>query len=128
AMCLTPEQAEIADRIYAPVRNPATDELVFPGMPPGGEQMWAAVVVAPFQIGTDTFAVMSGNPDCTYRDLDLTTDIDMAEAADRGIVAVDPDLEDMQARGAKIIQYHGWTDALIPPENSINYYESVVAE
>lgn len=126
AACLTPEQADVAARIYAPVRNPATDELVFPGMPPGSEMMWPIVVSAPFQIGTDTFAVMSGNPDWNYRDLDLTTDIEMAEAADPGIVAVDPDLTAFEARGGKLVQYHGWTDALIPTENSINYYESVV--
>ena len=29
-------------------------------------------------------------------------------------------------RGGKLLQYHGWNDNLIAPQNSIDYYESVV--
>ena len=37
-----------------------------------------------------------------------------------------PDLRRFKARGGKIIQYHGWADAVIATRNSVNYYESVV--
>ena len=39
--------------------------------------------------------------------------------------AVNPDLSPFQARGGKMIHYHGWSDPDITPLNSINYYESV---
>jgi feruloyl esterase len=41
--------------------------------------------------------------------------------------ATDPDLRPFRANGGKLIHYHGWSDPDIPPANSINYYESVVA-
>ena len=37
-------------------------------------------------------------------------------------------MSDFAARGGKLVQYHGWADALIPTENSINYYESVAEQ
>jgi hypothetical protein len=41
---------------------------------------------------------------------------------------IDPDLQAFKARGGKLLIYHGWSDQLIPPENSINYYSSVLAK
>ena len=37
----------------------------------------------------------------------------------------DPDLRKARAHGAKIISYHGWSDVLIPPRGSLNYYSRV---
>jgi len=41
--------------------------------------------------------------------------------------AIDPNLKAFQQHGGKMIMYHGWADQAIQPENSINYYESVVS-
>jgi len=45
--------------------------------------------------------------------------------AEIGINAIDTNLKPFFAHGGKLIQYHGWADPLIPPQNSVNYYESV---
>ena len=37
-----------------------------------------------------------------------------------------PDLQAFRQRGGKLLQYHGWNDQLISPQNSIDYYESVL--
>jgi feruloyl esterase len=35
-------------------------------------------------------------------------------------------LKKFQARGGKLILYHGWSDAAIPGQNAIDYYQTVV--
>jgi feruloyl esterase len=42
--------------------------------------------------------------------------------------AIDPDLKPFQAKGGKLILYHGWNDPAIPALNTVNYYDSVVAK
>ena len=41
--------------------------------------------------------------------------------------ANNPDLSAFQARGGKLILYHGWNDPAIPALNTIDYYESVMS-
>ncbi len=125
--CLTAEQATVADRLYAPVRDPKTHALIYPGMTPGSEEQWPIVILAPWSVGTDTFSLAHNDPKWVPHALDPSADLAAAEKWDVGIAATSPDLAAFEARGGKLIQYHGWADALIPPENSINYYESVVA-
>lgn len=40
--------------------------------------------------------------------------------------ATDPNLDDFAARGGKLIIWHGWADAALPAEATIDYYEKVV--
>jgi hypothetical protein len=42
--------------------------------------------------------------------------------------AIDPSLKPFEARGGKLILYHGWNDAAIPGTNTIDYYRSVVTK
>jgi hypothetical protein len=38
-----------------------------------------------------------------------------------------PDLSAFRAAGGKLIQYHGFADSIVPPRESIDYYERVQA-
>ena len=40
--------------------------------------------------------------------------------------ATDPDLSRFAARGGKLILYHGWSDAAIPAQGTIDYRDNVV--
>jgi len=58
--------------------------------------------------------------------MDFDQDVPAADKLDNGLInATDPDLKKFKSHGGKLIMYHGWADALIPSENSIDYYESV---
>src|SRR5262249_44865079 len=58
---------------------------------------------------------------------DFDRDVPRAVAADAGTIdALDPNLEPFITRGGKLIQYHGWNDPQISPQNSVQYYEGVV--
>jgi feruloyl esterase len=41
--------------------------------------------------------------------------------------ATDTNLAVFEAHGRKLIVYHGWADWLVPPQESVNYFESVVS-
>lgn len=53
---------------------------------------------------------------------------DYAEAVNRVGSIVDsdnPDIRPFLKRGGKLLIYHGWADAALPPGNTINYYNAV---
>ena len=39
--------------------------------------------------------------------------------------APSPDLTAFKSRGGKLIQYHGWNDAVVPPDGSIGYFHAL---
>ena len=53
--------------------------------------------------------------------------IDLADEKAGFLGSENPDLAPFKSRGGKLIQYHGWADAAIPPQSSIDYFESVQA-
>ena len=71
--------------------------------------------------------VVFENPNWDFKTLNFDSDFAKGWKKDgRVLSAVNPDLRPFFARGGKLIQYHGWTDQQVMPENSINYHESVV--
>jgi feruloyl esterase len=128
--CLTPSQVRTAKTIYSPFTNPRTHRVIFPGLEPGSELGWRAYSgPAPFSIPNDYFRfVVYQNPGWNFHTFDIPRDVAAAEAQDRANVlkAVNPDLRKFTARGGKLILYHGWSDNLIAPLNSVNYFTSVV--
>jgi Tannase and feruloyl esterase len=132
--CLTAAQVEAVKKIYTGPQNPHTGKAIYAGMYPAGEMGWASGVV----INRTTTSGVSSNdfwayalfhdPKWPFRTFDFGTDIERANAELAPITnATDADLDKFRQLGHKLVYYHGAADPLIPAQNGINYFDSVVA-
>jgi len=133
--CLTAPQVEAVKMGYAPAKR-TTGELIYPGLPPGGELGWAMLTAAnsePGGIDVGMFRYLAHeDPTWDWRTFDLDRDTSLIDKKAGFIDAVNPDLSAFRARGGKLLIYHGWNDGgsggAISPQNSVNYYSSVLAK
>ena len=129
--CLTFAQVEAARLIYAGPSKPHTGEQICPGLEPGSELGWRdhAGGPEPRQANLSYFRdVLFKNPQWDFRTLNFDSDVTLADQEDRGVVnAINPDLGPFQAAGGKLLLYHGWSDNILAPLATVNYYEDVVA-
>jgi len=135
--CLTPAQVQAAQKLYAgPHDGPV---LLFPGMEPGGEAPtggWSSWITgsSPASPGSQYTlgfgfgcSLMQGTATCDYLSVDVVAQDRAARVSlQPTLSSVNPDLSAFRARGGKLIQYAGWSDAAIPPQNGLNYYRKVV--
>jgi hypothetical protein len=137
--CLTAPQAAALKAIYAGPHD-AQHHEVFPGFLPGAEDgkggwgSWitgaapAKSAMALFGIGYFSNMVYEKS-DWDYKTFTLEAGLKLAEEKTASALnATDADLKPFQARGGKLIMYHGWDDPAISALNSVNYYESVIGK
>ena len=100
---------------------------------PGGWSAWITgatpTAAQQFFFATQGFKNMvHSDPDWNYETFDLERDGKLAqERLAAALNATDPNLKAFTDRGGKLILYHGWNDAALPPVNTINYYQAVMA-
>lgn len=127
--CLTAAQEETTRKLYSPLKDPRTGEQIFPGFEPGSELLWGGLAgPQPFAVSLDFFRyVVFKTPDWDFHTLNFNRDVAFADKQDHHLLNdIDPNLKEFFSRGGKLLMYHGWSDQLIAPLNSVNYYESVV--
>ncbi|NHI17682.1 tannase/feruloyl esterase family alpha/beta hydrolase [Microbacterium excoecariae] len=136
ADCLSPEQVDVVQRLYAP---PVADDgtVLYPaGLPLGSESLWMGMAVGtdeaysggggyaqnvlrylafPESPGAE-YALTDFDPSTQYRELDAMAEVYNAD---------DADLSEFAASGGKLILYHGLADALITPYGTVEYLEAV---
>jgi feruloyl esterase len=129
--CLTAPQVVVLKKIYDGPRNPRTGENIYSGYPMGIE---TSSVIAPWQQGTLSFGdayfgqVVFEQKNWDPRRLDFDKDVAISDRKGSPVLdAINPDLRSFRDHGGKLIQYHGWSDSLIPPGGSVVYYENVKA-
>lgn len=133
--CLTPAQVRAAQRVYDGLKDPRTGAQLFPGLARGSEPFWPHRDRAnPFTIPIAHYKwLVFGDPVWNWTTFAFTDPADYdahakAEARLAPVLnATSPDLRAFSQRGGKLLQYHGWSDQLIAPGSSIEYYESVVS-
>jgi feruloyl esterase len=127
--CLTAAQVETVKQIYAGPANPRTGQSLYPGLPRGSEFGWDGLDPGPG--GAPPFApifqwVFGPQWDWRQFDFDLQ-DATYTQKLAPMVNATSPDIDTFRAHGHKLLMYHGWSDWLVAPGESINYYNAVVA-
>jgi feruloyl esterase len=134
--CLTAPQADSLKRIYAGAHT-SDGALIYPGYEPGGEDGgggWAAWITGAqpgfsagvlFSTGFLRNMVFS-NAAWTFQGTNLSDSLNAADSKMASTLnSTDANLKPFQARGGKLIVYHGWSDAAIPALNAVSYYQNV---
>lgn len=136
--CFTDTEKAVLRAWYQGPRNSSGQQLQ-PGMPPGGERFVGFWFLDPDdgvavgnQLGGGFAKYMGfegGTPD-DYTALDFDFDRDPQRLTKNAAVldALDPDLRGFRDAGGKYLMWHGWADALVLPDQSLDYYESVARE
>lgn len=134
---LSPEQRQAIQTVYDGARN--EQGQIYPGYPVGSEVEWFNWLVGPvssgapnptfgFGFGVDIFKYFVFNdPDWDYSTYDFSTWAKDTRMAASTLNALDTDLSDFEARGGKLIIWHGWADAALPATATVDYYNRLLA-
>jgi len=139
--CLTANQVEALQKMYDGPRGSAGQQL-FPGVPRGSEPYWGIWINGSWASQTadvsDDFPRRAGlqflhylafpeDPGEQYsvERFDFDQDPPQMEFMAQIYNANDPDLDTFRESGGKLLMWHAWADAGIPPLGSIAFYEAV---
>jgi feruloyl esterase len=135
ASCLTGPQVDAARKMYEGVKNPRTGEPVFTGWPRGSEgfgespiQSWRQYVtdpMEPMRVGFFRYFLFH-DPNWDYHTIDIDRDLAYAEQKLPFMSAVEKDLTPFKKHGGKLLMYTGWADPVVPPQDTVAYYDGVV--
>jgi hypothetical protein len=135
--CLTPDQVRVAKEIYAGAHDPEGNKFVISGPMPGSELHWAGVFIPFYQSRVMSTGISTGtlknlayaqNPPESFTLADFKFDRTSFEATTKLhslYDATDPDLRPFEAKGGRLILWHGWTDPHISPLNTVAYYTAM---
>jgi hypothetical protein len=131
AGCLAAPQVSALRAIYQGPRNPRTGKPIFPGFAPGSETMLPiqAAGEGPIAPVLSYFRDMVYNdPQWDFRSFDYDRGVALAMAAHDGATGVPATgLDAYLANGRKLLLSHGWSDPLVPPMASVDFYRAMTA-
>lgn len=128
--CLNADQVVSMRAIYEGVKEPRSGQILFPGFPRGSELQLAALTGgdAPFPVALTymSMLVFADRPNWDWRSFDYGADSSRAHFYGKDILDVTPsDLRPFFARGGKLLLSHGWSDGLIPANNTVEFFSSL---
>jgi feruloyl esterase len=134
ANCLSENQVKAARRLYDGPRSPENNRPIYPGWPRGSEIRENEVIYRGALLGLPIprplydglFKWLFPSP-AYWKEFDFGGDMKTVDDKLAPILnAVNPDLRPFAERGGKLMLYHGWADAVVAAQDTINYYHSVV--
>lgn len=138
--CLSARQWSALESIYRGPRD-SQGHSIYPGFSPGGEVGsfpglgWEGWIFGSADKGTHQLfflrgfmrGFVTGDPGWDFDHFDFDRDYPAVRDQWGPILnATDPDLTRFFARGGKLILWHGWSDAALPPLGTIRYYDAVL--
>lgn len=137
--CLSKAQWTALEAIY---RGPHDSKggAIYPGFSPGGEVGtfpglgWEGWILGAPDKGTTQLNFLrgfmrdfvTGDPDWDFGRFDFDRDYRLSrDQMGPYLNATDPDLTRFFERGGKLILWHGWSDAALPPLGTIRYHDAV---
>ena len=149
--CLTAGQVETVKLIYQGVKTPSGEQITAP-FPPGHEggntgwTTWITGTTPPtrlpdgtldfpgnapsgFRLAEQNFrflALENDDPNYNWRRVKFPDDLPRFKVMTEILSPLDPDLSKFNARGGKMIMYHGWSDPGISAYGTLIYFEQVV--
>jgi feruloyl esterase len=138
--CLSPLEIRTLQKFYTGAANASglLRTASGGGAAPGSEYGWFPMFVgdgeAPGAIATgegsmldqlaqSAWFYLDPGASATTRELDYDRDVPRLALTEVFYNAQNPDLRRFQARGGKLILWHGWDDVEVPPGYSTDYYE-----
>ncbi|MDE1175042.1 MAG: tannase/feruloyl esterase family alpha/beta hydrolase [Edaphobacter sp.] len=128
--CLTPSQVEAVNKTYAGPKDSRNGRQLYPGLERGSEFAWGwlpsrfSIAKAPF---APVFEWVFG-ADWAWQSFDYGNDVDTMQAKLSGTLnATDPNLDLFMKHGHKLVLYHGWADQIVPPGETITYFNAAAA-
>ena len=128
ANCLDATQVAAVRALYEPLRL-SSGKLVYPGLPYGSEYEWGCSVMH------DAFNLPFGNswyqnevysPSWDFHTFNPDVDVPYADSLLASTLnASSPNLDAFNAAGGKLLLAQGQADAIVVPENTINYYRKL---
>lgn len=126
--CLSTPEVAAFRGIYQGTRT-SDGKIVMPGFSPGSEYQWKEWFTPPKApapaMGRDFYRYMVySDPNWDATAFVLDRDYPVAKRRTSAMLdATNPDVRPFLRRGGRLLMYHGWDDAAIPPQNSISYFE-----
>jgi len=136
--CFTDVELKVLQHWYDGPQDSAGQSL-YPGMPPGSERYWLVWFlddgqqVAPGNALGGDYARYLGfsepvDESYTALDFDFDNDPERLRGTAQLLDALNPDLASFRESGGKFLMWHGWQDPLVLPDQSVAYYEDLVAQ
>jgi hypothetical protein len=124
--CLTPREVDQVRAMHRGVVSPATGAQVYPGVEPSAED-GLAIFGSTFSLGGGYWrGIVFDDPAWDVWSFDIDRDVAAGRAAHGGVLeSSEADLGPFLDRGGKLLLWHGWTDPLVLPRNTVGYYERV---
>ena len=125
--CLTENEQHQAEELYRGPRDAKTGKQLYAGWPPGSELGWGSYFVGKNEPARLEFWRLWVFEDPHWDPHNFQFERDRNFASDKlpFVDATSADLAAYQRSGGKMLMYHGWADPVVPPEDSIHYYEAV---